>query len=85
MSMNTKILILLLLGVTFLFLGCTKKGEQPETPSGAGANTGAGNAGASSGAAANTSDQQLAGLFNIEADKPMGDEGLSTSTPKSGN
>ncbi|MDD5172221.1 MAG: hypothetical protein PHF60_04270 [Candidatus ainarchaeum sp.] len=76
MSMNTKILILLLLGVSFLFLGCAKKGEQPETP-GANASVGTG------GAAANANDQQLAGLFNIDTDKPIGDEGLTTSMPHS--
>ncbi|MBU0532030.1 hypothetical protein KKB44_00905 [Candidatus Micrarchaeota archaeon] len=72
--MKIKFLLLLLLGVSFLFFGCAKKGEETnvtQTPN----------------ATQNISadDQELADLFQIDTDRPLGDEGLDTGTPSSQN
>jgi hypothetical protein len=89
--MNGRILLLLLLGASFLFFGCAKKGESaPEAPG-----TQLGPAGETSppktqdNATAPAKDnltedeKSVADLFQIDTDKPMGDEGLGTDTPKS--
>jgi hypothetical protein len=84
--MNGRILLILLLGISFLFFGCAKQAEAPqeeqeipeaeETPPAEEVeeetpvdnDTG-------------LSEEDLADLFQIETDEPLGGEGLDTSTP----
>jgi hypothetical protein len=70
--MNARILLLLLLGISFLFFGCAKKGdaatEVTEEP---------GEAPEEGGDKA----EEVADLFQIDTDKPLGDEGLDMDSP----
>ena len=75
--MNMRLLLLLLVGVSFLFFGCAKKGdgtvaaptEEPPTIDG-------------SPSAGNASDaKELADLFQVDEGKPLEDEGLAMGTP----
>jgi len=98
--MDGKTLLLLLLGVSFLFFGCAKKGEaapeapgaqlgpsgetttpEPEATPSAEANATPSAPNATAGEDDGT--EALADLFRVETDKPLEDEGLDTSTPKS--
>lgn len=72
--MNAKILVLLLLGISFLFLGCAKRGDgavQEETPEGE----------APADGEVSEEEQELADLFQIDTDKPLEDEGYGVGTP----
>ena len=79
--MNAKMILLLLLGFSFLFMGCAKKdgaapAEQPpaEAPPEEG----------EPGVEVSIEEQErVADLFQVETDKPLEDEGLDIGTPSS--
>jgi len=94
--MEMKFVILLLLAASFAFFGCAKKGQTgnatenmsapqnqaaPENLSGAGGDVSSG----SQGSVGITGDKNgnLSDLFNIDTDRPIGNEGLDTGTPSS--
>lgn len=91
--MNTKILLLLLLGVSFLFFGCAKKAaetdnvsetddvtEEEETADEEDETTEEDNETAEE---PDEEEEELADLFDIDKDKPVGDEGLDVESPSS--
>jgi uncharacterized lipoprotein YajG len=95
--MDTKILILLLLAVSFLFFGCAKKGKTNVTKElpviAAKENVSENKTTVNSTnestttlpknetTTANASDKSLADLFQIDTDKPLEDEGFNVSNP----
>jgi uncharacterized lipoprotein YajG len=94
--MNMKIVILLLLVASFALFGCAKKGQTSNVTSNLSAAQGGtalenttGSAGtASSGSHGNAGvsgdkNGNLSDLFNIDTDKPLGNEGFDTGTPSS--
>lgn len=98
MTMDAKFIILLLLAGSFLALGCAKKGAQGNVTGGGAASAGEMSAAAGSNAsqasgnntpagasAGGDKNQDLADLFNISTDKPIGDEGLGAGNPSPGS
>lgn len=87
--MDAKIVLLLLLGVSFLFLGCAKKGAETKNISAAsgeeeiGEETGEGTVEVEQDEGQADAEKELADLFQIDTDKPLGDEGLDIGAPSS--
>ncbi len=90
--METRILLLMMLGVSLLFFGCAKKA--PEAPAEVAAEDGdvTGPAGEPAGtepeaepeepAEVPEETQKLADLFKVDTDKPLEGEGLDLETPE---
>jgi len=69
--MRMPILLMLLLGVSFMFFGCAKKGtDRQPLPN----DTNVSGSDASDAT-------ELADLFQVDTDKPIGDEGLDMGSP----
>ncbi|NYZ61085.1 hypothetical protein H0O01_05310 [Candidatus Micrarchaeota archaeon] len=71
--MNAKILIVVLLAVSLMFVGCAKRGG--ETPANVSQN-------ASGAQTSGTQESDIGGLFSIDTDKPM--EGTGYQVPADG-
>ncbi|MFH0884456.1 MAG: hypothetical protein V1861_01990 [Candidatus Micrarchaeota archaeon] len=80
--MNLKFVILLLLVVSFALFGCAKKGQTGNVTQNLSAAQG-GTTPENATGASGDKNGNLSDLFDIDTDKPLGNEGFDTGTPSS--